>query len=484
MTLYRQELNTPKPPHLGAGNWELKNLTDITVLFGKNGSGKSQLLRGIRTENLNGFHYIPPQRAGNIANNQNFAIAQFDPAKRSNTRDSNIAEHFHSEAVSRIQTVMTKLGSHRDGSINPDDTYKKIEQFMQALLPGFQFNIIDAPLYHSLNRVSDGKPVGNVAHLSSGEAALFGLALDLLTICTMWQLEAQPERILLMDEPDTHLHPDLQQHLGQFLIKLINEYQIQIIMATHSTTLLSALGYHGGEKTSVIYLNHASPRQTTNPFDEKLQELSSCLGGHILMGPLFGAPLILVEGDDDYKIWSHIPRYHRIKLATIPCKGATEVKKFQQTLENLFGSLCSATSKPIGYALLDGDQTLPSVDDLKYPQKYIKFLKLSCHESENLFLSLEVLGFLQFQSWDEAKLRIKSQSSNYPSKKSILDNCDKWDRKKGNEVKQVIYELSEILDAKKVSWTIRVAQCIGKGIPTGELADFLGQEVISSIWQS
>ena len=44
------------------------------------------------------------------------------------------------------------------------------------------------------------------------------------------------------------------------------------------------------------------------------------------MGPLFGVPLLLVEGDDDYRIWNEIPRHHITSFAVITL---LKVKKFE-----------------------------------------------------------------------------------------------------------------------------------------------------------
>jgi predicted ATPase len=45
--------------------------------------------------------------------------------------------------------------------------------------------------------------------------------------------------VLLLDEPDAHLHPALQGHLIQKLTQLARENQKQVLLATHSTTILS-----------------------------------------------------------------------------------------------------------------------------------------------------------------------------------------------------------------------------------------------------
>ena len=199
------------------------------------------------------------------------------------------------------------------------------------------------------------------------------------------------------------------------------------------------------------------------------------------MGPLFGAPLLLVEGDDDNKIWSQVPRYHKVKLAVIPCNGADEVKNYQKTLEKIFASLRTDQTSPVGFALLDGDQTLPTAD-ANNPHANIKYIKLACRESENLFLTDEVLTLLNFADWEAAKTKIKAESANYGAKQVQLDQCDSWDRK-NSDIKDVILQLAQILSPKNVPWTQRVAKCIGDKKPEGQLADFLGADVIGSIWK-
>lgn len=46
-------------------------------------------------------------------------------------------------------------------------------------------------------------------------------------------------QVLLLDEPDAHLHPALQGHLTHKLAQLARENQKQVLLATHSTTILS-----------------------------------------------------------------------------------------------------------------------------------------------------------------------------------------------------------------------------------------------------
>src|SRR4030043_69028 len=43
-----------------------------------------------------------------------------------------------------------------------------------------------------------------------------------------------PSPVLLLDEPDAHMHTQLQEHFINLLRKFANDYEMQIIMASHS----------------------------------------------------------------------------------------------------------------------------------------------------------------------------------------------------------------------------------------------------------
>jgi len=44
--------------------------------------------------------------------------------------------------------------------------------------------------------------------------------------------------IVLLDEPDAHLHSSVQTQLLDFLIELVSRFKLQVILATHSKDLI------------------------------------------------------------------------------------------------------------------------------------------------------------------------------------------------------------------------------------------------------
>jgi predicted ATPase len=471
MSIYETSLSVGKPGHLGAENWDLRDLNHITVIFGRNGAGKSALLRSIGSSVQEGRHLTSPERAGEISYNSGYADQEASGAQRYGNGRNNLSGEYRNRAISRIATMVNKRGFHMVPR-SDDDSINDLQAMMKEVLPDFTFELTAQNPYYRLSRM-DGSAVTTSAEVSSGEVGMLTLGVDLATVCAIWKIENQSERLLLIDEPDTHLHPDLQQHLALFLVKLMDKYDVQIIIATHSTTLLAALGQYGKDRTSAIYLSGTPDKQHATVFSKYLQEMSSCLGGHALMGPLFGAPLLLVEGDDDYRIWRH----NKVKLAVLPCNG-DEIFHYQQKLEQIFASLRTTAVPPAGYTLVDGDKTLPN--PATNPQKLVPIIQLACHEAENLYLADEVLAALSV-TWDEAKVKLKAATLADPSKAALLYNCDAWDRE-NEDIKPVINDIASILDSKQIHWTRLLGGVLGKNKPTGQLAAFLGPQVISALW--
>ena len=400
-----------------------------------------------------------------------------NPEQRKSASRRNYMQDYRRRIVGRIQTYFLERGNTR-GDIPPDGSPDIIEKLVESLIPDFSISLVTTFPPYQLTRKDGSKAITAVDELSSGEAQLLTLALDILTISSIWEIQNNPKRIILIDEPDAHLHPDLLARLAEFIVNVAQLFKLQIVIATHSTALLAALGQFGRESTSLIYLHRNNSDYNAKPIDAITREVTSCLGGHVIMGPLFGAPLLLVEGDDDYRIWSQVPRHHVTNFAVIPANG-DEIRKYQKTLESILSCLYNTTEGPLGYALLDGDVSLPT-DHPNNPQKCVKFIQMNCHEAENLYLTDEVLELFD-TDWSQAKEEIKNNCHSYGNKAEYLSNAPNWERSK-EDLKEVIEEIADILDPKKLLWTVRVGTVIGRNRPKGTLAEFLGETVVGALW--
>jgi len=477
MTIYSTNQLVERPDYLGGLEWSLSGLTDVTVLMGKNGAGKSVLLRAWRDMHPHEIHYVAPERTGEMGFAPQFLQQEADGAQRRNVSVRNFAPNYRQRILVRVQTYFMTRGNHRGQGAAPGNP-AELEQFLALLIPDFDVTIKAASPPYSIQRLAGAITIDTIDKLSSGEAQLLTIGLDMLSIAAMWEIEERAQRIILLDEPDAHIHPDLQTRFAEFVLQLIDRFKLQIVVATHSTSLLSAFAQFGGTRTSVAYVERNGTALEASPFDEATKQIASCLGGHVLMGPLFGAPLLLVEGDDDYRIWSQVPRHHVVKLAVIPCNGE-EIFHYQAALEKILGSLCERRAKPTGFAVLDGDKAVPAASPAK-PQDFVRFIGLGCHEAENLYLTNMVLHDIG-HTWDTAKAAILARAGEFGQKAEALRQCVGLDRQTG-DFKDVITQIAVILDTKQVPWTQRVGVAIGRARPAEDLALFLGQPILDALW--
>jgi hypothetical protein len=473
MAIHEAELEADRQ-FPGGNPWRLRNLNHVTVVFGRNGAGKSLILRNLRDRDRERRHYASPERAGEFAFNPSYMQEEYLATSRGNRRTGNTAPTYRDEVVARIQAFLAKRGNTR-GTEMPESP-EQIEDLMNTLMPAFSFSILGGAQPVQLKRISDEEVVANANSLSSGEAALYALGLDLVGICAMWVLDGVAGT-LLVDEPDLHLHQDLQQHLARFLVQLIDSFDVQIVVATHSTTLLAALGHHGAERTSVVYLDPTIDEQRAAAFTDVEQQLATILGGHALMGPLFAVPLLLVEGDDDYKIWSQAARYQRLKVSVIPCEGS-RLAEYRRKLETVFAATIE-TAQVVAHSIQDLDDRIeqPAVHG-----SFVSSLWLNCREAENLYLTAEVLNAFE-TSTDGARARILENAARFGEKEARLRDVANSADWRTVDCKDVIVQISEILDdPRHVDWAKRVGSVIGENRPTGQLEEFLGRQILNALW--
>ncbi|MCE6219974.1 AAA family ATPase, partial [Acinetobacter baumannii] len=102
-------------------------------------------------------------------------------------------------------------------------------------------------------------------------------------------------RLLLIEEPEAHLHPQLQVRLLDHLEKVANEHKVQVIVTTHSTVLASSV-----HLDKIIHLTKndnptATPLAECGLADNNLNFLNRWLD-ITKSNLLFASGVILVEG--------------------------------------------------------------------------------------------------------------------------------------------------------------------------------------------
>lgn len=259
------------------------------------------------------------------------------------------------------------------------------------------------PTFRILSKV-DGTVI-NPQDISSGEAELISLGIEAMAFAE--ELDQSKENFLFLDEPDVHLHPDLQGRLVRFLVGLVETYKFRIVMATHSTAILGALSSYGG--TTVAFMQAREHRLAFEEINEIHRRVLPVFGAHPLSNVFNEAPILIVEGEDDERIWQQAVRTAngKIRLYPVACDSVTSMSDYEQEVRRIIGAVYEDAR---GYSLRDRDGSSGEVND----EPPVIRMKLGCRAAENLILTDEVLSACGL-SWSEAKCLIDAWIENNPS---------------------------------------------------------------------
>ena len=111
MLTHVKDISIRRPEFLGGGNWDLTRLNAINILLGRNGSGKSLLLRRLRDHAPKTSHYVVPERIGEIEFMPGLMKDVIDPSGRSERSQGNFSDSYRQQVITRLQAYYTKRGS-------------------------------------------------------------------------------------------------------------------------------------------------------------------------------------------------------------------------------------------------------------------------------------------------------------------------------------------------------------------------------------
>jgi ABC-type lipoprotein export system ATPase subunit len=138
------------------------------------------------------------------------------------------------------------------------DIYEPLRTLTQYLLPHLTFSNIDFSNEDNIrclwNRTDNGGTIAiDIDDLSSGEKSIIILFLPLLEDQIRGKLDllervatapiaereiVREDRVMLIDEPEQHLHPDLQAKILSYIRRIVEQSKVQFVITTHSPTIL------------------------------------------------------------------------------------------------------------------------------------------------------------------------------------------------------------------------------------------------------
>jgi len=467
---------------LAAGAYTASGLQRLNVVLGKNGAGKSRFLKALDTsyvdETLGEKRYITPERGGVLKYEPNVDLNMSNtPDWLLSSRRVNQFRQFREQSMAqfrKFELSAYRLAEERGEIAN----FQQYIAQLNSLLDNIEVYRAEGTLQMRLK--GGGEDVAP-EDVSSGEAEAISLGIEILTFA----VDAEPEKLnlLFLDSPDVHLHPDLQSRLTAFLAALAAGHDFRVVIATHSTALLGGLLHRND--SAVAFLRAGDNEIEFRSLSQPLEAVLPVFGAHPLSNVFNESPVLLLEGEDDVRLWQQVVRSSggAISLYPIACGSVNAMHDYELEVQRI---VASVYDHPRAYSLRDRDDGPEEIDDVPPVVR----MRLHWRAGENLILANEVLASVGV-SWEDVQYRVTKWLERNPDHprfepmKAFAD--DGFDRTAADLKDLRMLLVGEILASTK-PWEVLVGQAIaslqppaGAAAPDGSLIDALGDKVVQHL---
>lgn len=458
--------------------------------MGRNGAGKSRFLRDI--EEMTNQHkqqfyarYISPERAGSFRRDGNVLTNMSqNPDWLRSTRAVNQANNFKAASAMLLREAETlylrRLASTPEIRMDPNrnfvtDRLSKINR----LLTNISLEMGNADFeFHSLL----DEQIINPDQISSGESEAVSLATEIIYFFDT--IDPTKFNVLLLDEPDVHLHPDLQARLGKLIIAMIDEFKdhadnIAVCLSTHSSPFVCSIA--DSQYVSIGTKNFAVDTVELRPSSAALRKVAPFFGHPLSLSLSEDAALIL-EGEDDERVWQQAARSSkgRIKLFPVLAGSVDPQGELETFCIDLLGTLYD---NPIAFSIRDGDGDLEALSH----RPPIKRYRLQCYAIENVLLTdscLAVMG-TTWEGFVAAALKWAGDNPAHQDVVLVSELAGSEDRMRHKKIKKIRQLVCAMLECKK-PWEVVVGQAIGAltnedPANANMLIEFLGTEMVNDV---
>ena len=466
----------------GISNFSLRNLTNINVVLGKNGCGKSYLLKKLDQalpgrEGVGKVRYISPERGGLLMYEPGIeqSLTQ-NPNWLPDQRRKNQSANFRQQSATllrRLELIVLREieREHTQDGYEPR-TFDRTYEQLNTLLDRVRLTRDDQKVFLILQKETENQV--EPGDISSGEAELITLGIELLAFVK--EAQKGSENFLLLDEPDVHLHPDLQDRFAKFCIDVLEESSVTLVLATHSTAFLAGLS--GRTDTSVAFMQSGDNEIFFKPVTSIDRKILPIFGAHPLSNIFNQDPILLIEGEDDDRIWQQALRSSEGRIRVYPCVvgGVARFNEFETEVGKIIDSVYDNGR---AYSLRDRDLQPEQIGDIGSVIR----MRLSCRAAENLMLSNDVLELAEVD-WPTYRQRLESWIDSNPEHQyfaEVLAFADDDFNRKGHDLKEIRNILIGLMSSKP--WEVLVGKAIARLViddganEPDSLKDFLGERV-------
>lgn len=267
------------------------------------------------------------------------------------------------------------LASHRSGNPKFPDSLKEIRDFFNIFFAPMEF--VDVRIDSSPFKYIIRTPRGDIDidDLSGGEKEILN------TFIRFHQLKPKGA-VILFDEADAHLHPDLERRY----LEILKEFSKgnQLWLTTHSPEMMISAGSESLYTVLKEPLNSGTNQLVRVSNDDILHEvLSEVMGSRGLIS--FNQRIIFIEGEEsstDRYLYEHFYPPGKYNVSFVPAGNSATVRKTAEQVNYLLSTNLGFQEY---YSIIDGDIER-SID----PPPDGRSFKLNVYHVENFLLDEQV----------------------------------------------------------------------------------------------
>lgn len=306
-------------PIKGFKKLDLRGLGSVVFLAGKNGSGKSRLLKlltqyqKVQDKNQKGEYlsdeekeildYVQPELMGK--DGQKIEIKEYTKINFLNYSQYDVPL----QSPDRFPTYVISKAKENLAKCDFEESALDALLYLKYLIKHYRYDP-DSDEENDLNALNEllEALLGQQLTSLDGEPSMFGLPLNemqlspgqqyLLRMCIALHCnKVKNNSILLLDEPETHLHPDALLNL---IYQLQTRFQLdQIWIATHSVALLSRFN-----TSDIWHMTEQTAKKLGSKSGPLMESLLGELSQRVQLQDFIGAPVSFACNEFAYEcLW-------------------------------------------------------------------------------------------------------------------------------------------------------------------------------------
>lgn len=216
------------------------------------------------------------------------------------------------------------------GKWNEDPEVKLLTKYLSKMGYSWEVeNVNSSTNLYSIQLYKSGEKF-ELDKASSGEKEILNFILGIFTMNLK-------DGLVIIDEPELHLHPRWQKLLIELLVDLSENTKNQLILCTHSPIFIDSLTYSHILRISKNDMN--TSKVTYVKDDTTLKDIMHIINSTNNEKLFFADRVILVEGVTDYIIFNKIIDSLKVNvnyiLEVIDIKGKTNKEKYFKFMEQI-----------------------------------------------------------------------------------------------------------------------------------------------------